>query len=235
VDVLLLAELYELRLEKTRVTLDLVGSGCDAGAVDESLQVLLSVVGNANSASLLLGQLCHRLPCVDNRDVVKHLDVASILQREKAVVRVARLVESNGEMHKIQVEIFETELGKAVVESCGDILRAMLRIPELGCDEDVLALKARDLAAEGLLESLRNLLLVAVDLCEVQVAVAGLECFEDGGLDLTRLGLPGAKTQLTVNRVSNAVLEGAGYSRDFGACVEGNGSSEGHVCGLGGI
>jgi hypothetical protein len=53
VDVLLLAELDKLGLKETRVTLDLVGSGCDASAVDESLQMLLGVVGNTDCTSLV--------------------------------------------------------------------------------------------------------------------------------------------------------------------------------------
>jgi hypothetical protein len=43
----------------------------------------------------------------------------------------------------------------------------VLGVPELGCDEDVLTLEVRDLAAEGLLESLSDLLLVAIDLGEI--------------------------------------------------------------------
>lgn len=77
VDVLLLAVGNELRLDEERVALDLVGSGGDASALDDSLElyilsessfytcwlegtyVLLSVVGNTDSASLGLGQLGH--------------------------------------------------------------------------------------------------------------------------------------------------------------------------------
>jgi hypothetical protein len=54
VDVLFLAELDKLGLKKTRVTFDLVGSGCDASAVDESLQMLLGMVGNTDRTSLVL-------------------------------------------------------------------------------------------------------------------------------------------------------------------------------------
>jgi hypothetical protein len=111
VNVLLLAVLDQLGLEQTWVTLNLVGSGCNASAVDECL---------------LLGQLSHGLPCVDNRDVVEHLDITVGLEREELLVGVAGLIESNGEVHKVKVEVLKTELGQAVVESAGDILGAML-------------------------------------------------------------------------------------------------------------
>ena len=102
VDVLLLAVLDELWLEETGVALDLVGSGSDAGAVDDGLEVLLGVVGDTDSARLLLGQLCHGLPCVDYRDVVEHLDVLA-LEREEVVVDIAALVESDGEVDEVKV------------------------------------------------------------------------------------------------------------------------------------
>jgi hypothetical protein len=108
------------------VTLDLVGSGCDASAVNECLQVLLGVVGDTDGARLLLGQLSHGLPCVDNRDVVEHLDITVGLEREELLVGVTGLIESNGEVDKVKVEVLKTKLGQAVVESGRDILWAML-------------------------------------------------------------------------------------------------------------
>lgn len=65
-NVLLLAVLDEFWLEETWVTFDLVGSGCHTGTVNQSLEVLLGVVRDTDSAGLLLRQLCHGLPCVDN-------------------------------------------------------------------------------------------------------------------------------------------------------------------------
>jgi hypothetical protein len=136
-------------------------------------------------------------------------------------------------MHEVQVEVFEAELGKAVVESRRDILGTMLRVPKLRCDEDVLALEAGNFAAKCLLERLRNLLLVAVDLGEIQVTITGFERLENGSLDLTRLGLPSAEAQLTANCGQRRVGgEEAWFLRDLGASVEGDSSSERHVCEL---
>lgn len=93
----------------------------------------------------------------------------------------------------------------------------MLRVPELGCDENVLALEAGYLAAKRLLESTSDLFLVAVDLGKVNVAVTSLESLEYGRLDLAGLGLPCAKTQLAVSllvaclRSSSGGLTGCGH------------------------
>ena len=194
VNTLLTHPLDEVGLEEARVALDLVGSGGDTSSVDQSLEVLLGVVGDTDSAGLLLVELGHGLPCVDNRDRVKHLDVIA-LEREEVLVNILLLVESNGEVDKVQVEVVEAELSEAVVESRGNIVGLVLRVPELGCDEEVLTL---DALAESLLEGLSNLLLVAVDLGKINVLVASLESLVDGGLNLTGLSLPCSKTQLTV-------------------------------------
>lgn len=92
------------------MTLDLVGSGCDTSTVNECLQVLLGVVGDTNSARLLLGKLGHSLPCVDNGDIVEHLEITVGFQREQLAVRVASLIESNGEVDKVEIEVVKTEL-----------------------------------------------------------------------------------------------------------------------------
>ena len=70
VNVLLFAVLNELWLKQPWVTFDLVGRRCDPRAVNQSLQVLLCVVGDTDGTRLLLGQLCHSPPCVDNGHIV---------------------------------------------------------------------------------------------------------------------------------------------------------------------
>lgn len=108
---------------------------------------------------------------------------------------VTGLVEGDGEVDEVQVEVVEAELSKAVVKGGSDILGSVLRVPELRGDEDVLTL---DALAESSLEGVGDLLLVAVDLGEINVLVASLEGLVDGGLDLAGLCLPGTETQLTV-------------------------------------
>lgn len=196
VDVLLLAVLNQLWLEETWVALNLVSSRNNASAVNQSLKVLLGVVGDTDRAGLLLGKLGHSLPCVDNGDIVQHLDVLT-LQWEKVVVNVRSLVKSDGEVNEVEVEVVEAELSQAVVESWRYILGAVLRVPQLGCNEDILTLEAGYLATKGLLERSRNLLLVSVDLGKIQVAVSSLEGLKDSGADLSRLSLPRTKAQLS--------------------------------------
>lgn len=113
VNVFLLAVLHKFWLEKTRVALDLVGRRCNTSSVNECLEVLLGVVGDTNSSSLLLRELGHGPPCVHNGDIIEHLDVAIRLVRlclhgEKVLVGVFGLVESDWEMD--QVELFRSEL-----------------------------------------------------------------------------------------------------------------------------
>jgi len=203
VDVLLPAVLDEFRLEEPRVTLDLIGGRSHSSTVNERLQVFLGVVRNADSACLLLGKLRHGPPRIDNGNVIEHLAVAIgmvrlVLHREKVVVWVAALVECDGKMNEIKVEVVETKLSKTVVKGSRHIFGPMLRVPQLGCDEHILALEARNTAMECLRQRASNLLLVAVDFGEVEVAVAGLQGFEHSSLNLTRLGLPGPKPQLAV-------------------------------------
>lgn len=108
---------------------------------------------------------------------------------------ITLLVERDGEVDEVQVKVVEAELGKAVVEGRGDVLGSVLRVPELGGDEEVLTL---DALAEGSLEGVGNLLLVAVDLGKIDVLVAGLEGLVNGGLNLTGLSLPCTESQLAV-------------------------------------
>lgn len=74
---------------------------------------------------------------------------------------IFRLVEGNGKVHKVEVKILETKLLQAVVKSSLNMLRTVLRVPELGCEEKVLTLEAWDLR-ETLLKGSGDFLLVAV-------------------------------------------------------------------------
>lgn len=120
VNVLVRTELDELWLEKAGVALDLVRRRGNAGTIDDCLKVLLGVIGYTNSARLLLVQLCHCLPCINDRNIIKHLHILigmirALLKGEELVVRVLGLVEGDREMYEVEVEVLETELGKAVV------------------------------------------------------------------------------------------------------------------------
>lgn len=81
------------------------------------------------------------------------------------------------------VEVVQTKLLQGIVQRGLNLLGLVAVVPQLGGDEDVLALQAGDLG-EGLLDALADLALVLVDLGQVQVAVAGLEGLVDAGADL---------------------------------------------------
>jgi len=66
VDIVLSAPSDEVGLEETRVALDLVGGRNDTCAIDQSLQVFLSMVRNTYSASLLPIELGHSPPGIDD-------------------------------------------------------------------------------------------------------------------------------------------------------------------------
>ena len=173
VDVLLLAELNELRLDESRMALNLIRSRSDARRVDESLQMLLAMVRNTNSSRLGLVKSSHGFPGVDNRDAVEHLDVVA-LHGEEVVVGLVRLVEGYGEMHEIKIEILQTKLCEAVIQSWLHVLGTVLRVPQFGGDEDIFALQTFNAAVECFLKRLCNFLLVAVAVERTAVSLCSL-------------------------------------------------------------
>lgn len=97
----------------------------------------------------------------------------------------------------------------------------MLVVPELGGDEEVLALEAGDLS-KGLLHALGDLLLVLVDLGEIEVLVTGLEGLVDADGHLTGGGLPclqRAVSSVAISSVSSSI-DGLLRSPGWGSCVQ---------------
>jgi hypothetical protein len=64
-------------------------------------------------------------------------------------------------VNQVEIEVFKLKLGKSIVESSLNVRRIMLGVPELGRDEDVLTLEARNVG-EGTLNSLGDFFLVFV-------------------------------------------------------------------------
>jgi hypothetical protein len=88
--------------------------------------------------------------------------VGALIKGEELVVGVLGLVESDREVDEVEVKVVEAELSKAVIQRTSNVFWAVLGVPELGSDEDILALQVGDLSAKCLLERLSNLLLVSV-------------------------------------------------------------------------
>lgn len=199
VDVLLLAEGDELVvLQQARVALDLVGGGDDAGGLDDGLDVLDGEVGDADVAGLGLGEGDHGLPGVDEGHAGVEGDLVLLggVLGEEGGADLALQGEGDGPVDEVQVEVVELQLGEGVVEGLGDDVGVVGVVPQLGGDEEVLALEAKLL--DALVQALGDLLLVLVDLGQVEVPVAGLERLVDADRDLTRLGLPCSVAECSV-------------------------------------
>lgn len=161
------------------MSLDLVDGGDDAGGLDDGVDVLDGEVGDTNVLDLGLGQGDDGLPGVDERDAIIELDLVGLVggQGEEVAAHVADEGEGDGPVDQEEVEVVELQLGEGVVEGLLDVLGAVRIVPQLGGDEDVLALEAEFLQA--LVQALGDLLLVLVDLGQVEVAVASLEGLVD--------------------------------------------------------
>lgn len=132
-DVLLSSVFDQVVALENGVTLDLVGSRDNTSGVDDRLEVVNGVVGDTDSAGLGLGELGHGLPGVDNGDVVHDEDItagsiALGLHREEVVAGL----EGDGPVDEVKVEVFELELGKALIKGLLDNSGVVLGVPELG-------------------------------------------------------------------------------------------------------
>lgn len=208
VDVILVAEGNHLVLVKLGVALDLIDGGGDARVGDDLLQLGDGEVGDTDGAGLGLGKLVHGLPGVGQGDALIEVDFAVVagLPGEEGIAGG----EGDGPVDEIElacqfgyrlsygtktyIKVLQLQLGESLVESTLNLLRTVTVVPQLGGDEDVLALQAGNLLV-SLLDALRNLLLVLVDLGQVEVTIASLECLKNTSTDLARGCLPGAVSQ----------------------------------------
>lgn len=90
-------------------------------------------------------------------------------------------------MHKKKVYIIGSEILERLVQSPLDILRGMLGVPELACDENIGSGDA------ALSNSLSNLSLISVDGCTVDMSVSSSKSSFYGAFDFIRCCLPSAK------------------------------------------
>ena len=102
---------------------------------------------------------------------------------------------------EVQIDVIEAELGQAGLDGLAGVVGVVGVIPQLGSDEEVLAIQARG----G--ESTTNPLLVAVDSGSVDVTETGLQGGADSLFSLVGGNLPGAEAELGDG---NSVVEGDG-------------------------
>lgn len=126
--------------------------------------------------------------------MVKVLDDIPAAIRELGELVVVSLgIHEQGPVHEEEVDIVETELLQALLETQLDT--GVVGGPDLGDDEDVLAL---DAGCQGVPDALADFVLVAVAVGAIDQLVAVLECEGDSFLDFALLALPCACTMLVV-------------------------------------
>ena len=175
---LLLAVLNELWRWVVGVELDLVDSwdGLAGWVVEKNLEVLNGKVGDTNVLDATRGwQLLQLLPGVDKSPVWVVL---------LEIVRVG----GRWPVHQVKVNVVDTERLERRLNTLFDALVPW--VVELGGDPDLLTRDTR------VLDTLTDLVLVAVRESSVDVAVSSEESGLDGGADLVWLGLPGSQTNL---------------------------------------
>lgn len=94
-------------------------------------------------------------------------------------------------MHQIQINIVQTQVLQGSLETLLDA--GVVRAPQLGSDEQILALD--NASVNGLLDTLADLVLIAIAQSAVNVAVARLNGVAHGASNLARRGLPGTQAQ----------------------------------------
>jgi len=172
----------ELGLLEKRVTFNLVDGRCSAGSLGDSVDHLSVKVGNSDGLDLLrIEELDHGLPGVDEGGF--GVDLALIVLLGEEVLReIALRDERNGPVdlrmsksfvraflllfenkiitYEVKVEVFELELLEGIIESSLDVFGLVRVVPELRGDEKLFTLDT------GSLDSLSDLFLVLVDLCD---------------------------------------------------------------------
>jgi hypothetical protein len=104
-------------------------------------------------------------------------------------VVIALRVGENGPVDQEHVNVLQTQALQALLQC--QFQAGVIRCPRLGHDHDILALDAR---REGLLQTLANLILVAIAVSAIDESIARFESVNDGFLDFARLGFPGAES-----------------------------------------
>lgn len=181
----LVAKLDESLALAEGVNFDLVDSGNDGGILEKVLDVGSTEVRNTNGLDLaeLLGSL-----------------------ESTPALKALLLILGRG-VDQIQVKVVEAELVQRVAKSVEGSFVAVISIPELGADENILTRGA------GLLEpgadSTTTSLLVGISSSRVDVAVASLEGSSDSVLSLLAVrSLVYTKSNLG-NRVAVVQLDGS--------------------------
>ena len=173
-DALLLGQADEGWLDEVWVVLDLEGSWADAGVAEEVEDQRSLEVGDTNGAGdLVVNQLLHGGPGLLDGGVGE-------LDRGLAIVVPSwwiadgwvDVLQGDWEVDEVQVEVLKTPVSELLAGNWANLVLVMERVPELGNNEELLALDETVLDGAG--NTLTSLLLVAVVAGSVKETVTSL-------------------------------------------------------------
>ena len=178
-DVILQAELNELLVGEEGVDFDLVDVGLDLGDLQELLEALDGPVGDTDGVGLArLVELLHCAPC--GLGVLGEVLLDNVLSVAANLGHVlVVLLGGNGPVDKEEVNVVHLQLLERAVERPLDLLGLVQVVPDLCADEEILAGDA-GVGLEEVADGVANLILVLVEPCAVEMAVANLKGFGDG-------------------------------------------------------
>lgn len=160
-DALLLGVVDQRLLGEVGVVLDLEGGRADAGVAEQVHQQLGAEVADADAASqLLVDQRLHGGPGLLDGGLAE-LDLAlGVLPAGRVAHTGVDVLESDGEVHNVQVEVVDAQVGQLLAGDGLDPVAVVEAVPQLGDEEEVLA--RDDALLDGASDTLADLDLVAV-------------------------------------------------------------------------
>ena len=160
-DALLLGEVEELLLDEVGVVLDLEGGGADLGVAEEVVDQLALEVGDTNAlGEALADEALHGGPGLLDAGIAGADLVALIVPAGGVADRGVDVLEGDGEVDEVEVEVVDAPVGELLLDDGLDALAVVEGVPELGDDEELLALHEAVLDGAG--NALAALNLVAV-------------------------------------------------------------------------
>lgn len=161
-DALSLGKVEEVLLDEVGVVLDLKSGGADLGVAEEVVQELGLEVGDANAlGETLLDERLHGRPgLLDGGLGGANLALAIKVPAGRVADRGVDVLEGDGEVDQVEIEVLETPVGKLLADNGLDAVAVVEGVPELGDDEELLALD--DALLDGAGYTLAALNLVAV-------------------------------------------------------------------------
>lgn len=160
-DALLLGVVDQRLLGEVGVVLDLQGGRADAGIAEQIHQQLGAEVADADAAGqLLLDQGLHGGPGLLDGGLAE-LDLAlGVLPAGRVAHAGGDILQRDGEVHDVQVEVVDTQIGQLLAGDGLNLLAVVEAVPQLGDEEEVLALD--DTLLDGTSDTLADLDLIAV-------------------------------------------------------------------------